>query len=223
MQRAYLENDTSVRNDKREWVATLSSTASRASFAAAAASTVSLAALHVLSPEFDPTWRAVSEYALGHYGGVLALMFSAMAVGSAALLLAIQSQVRTLWGRIGLALLVPTAIGLAMAAVFDVRHELHGLAALIGIPSQTIAPILISKSLIRTPEWSRARRALLWPANFTWISLALLFAALFIGLAQSGGEFGPHVLLGIPNRLFIFAYGIWMMSVAWRAGRLRRV
>jgi ABC-type transport system involved in multi-copper enzyme maturation permease subunit len=34
-----------------------------------------LAILHVLSPEFDPSWRMVSEYAFGQYGWVLSLMF----------------------------------------------------------------------------------------------------------------------------------------------------
>ena len=33
-----------------------------------AATILLLAALHVLSPEFDPSWRTVSEYAFGHYG-----------------------------------------------------------------------------------------------------------------------------------------------------------
>lgn len=31
--------------------------------------------LHVLSPEFDPSWRMVSEYALGQHGSILSLMF----------------------------------------------------------------------------------------------------------------------------------------------------
>jgi hypothetical protein len=38
-----------------------------------------LAALHVLSPEFSPSWRVISEYAFGHYAWVLSLMFCAWA------------------------------------------------------------------------------------------------------------------------------------------------
>ena len=34
-----------------------------------------LAALRIPSPEFSPSWRVVSEYAFGHYGWVLSLMF----------------------------------------------------------------------------------------------------------------------------------------------------
>jgi hypothetical protein len=34
-----------------------------------------LASLQVLSPEFAPSWRMISEYALGRYGWMLSLMF----------------------------------------------------------------------------------------------------------------------------------------------------
>jgi hypothetical protein len=30
---------------------------------------------HILSPEFSPSWRVVSEYAFGYYPWVLSLMF----------------------------------------------------------------------------------------------------------------------------------------------------
>jgi hypothetical protein len=42
---------------------------------ATGATLILLAALHVLSPEFSPSWRVISEYALGHYAWVLSLMF----------------------------------------------------------------------------------------------------------------------------------------------------
>lgn len=39
-----------------------------------------LTSLHVLSPEFDPSWRMVSEYAYGRHGAVLSLMFLAWGI-----------------------------------------------------------------------------------------------------------------------------------------------
>src|SRR5579864_2014985 len=42
---------------------------------ATSAAIVFLAALHVLSPEFSPSWRMISEYAFGHYAWLLSLMF----------------------------------------------------------------------------------------------------------------------------------------------------
>jgi hypothetical protein len=203
-------------------VTAISQTAARLSFAAAAMSLVLLAALHVLSPELDPSWRMVSEYASGNYGWVLALMFLAWALSCVALFFAVKSQMQTIGGKIGLGFLLAAAVGLSMAAIFDVRHDLHGLAALIGIPSLPIAAMLISVSLVRNQAWSSARRWLLWTASLTWISLVLMNAAVFIGLSQSGGEFGPDVLAGWPNRFLMLAYGGWLMIVAWRAAQLQR-
>jgi hypothetical protein len=191
------------------------------SIAAAATALVLLAALHVNSPEFDPSWRMVSEYALGNYGWVLALMFLTWALSCVTLFFAIKSHIRSVGGKIGLGFLLAAAVGMSMAAVFDVRHDLHGLAAIIGMPSLPIAAMLISASLVRHPAWSAARRWLLWTANLTWISLVVMFATVFIGLAQSGGEFGPDVPAGWPNRLLVVAYCVWLITAAWHADRLR--
>ena len=54
---------------------------------------VLLAALHILSPEFSPSWRMISEYAFGHYGWVLSLMFLCSGVSCWALVLAIHSEI----------------------------------------------------------------------------------------------------------------------------------
>ena len=66
------------------------------SLALSAGALISLAGLHVLSPEFDPARRVVSEYALGQYSWVLSLLFLSWAVGSWTLVFGIRSQVRTL-------------------------------------------------------------------------------------------------------------------------------
>jgi hypothetical protein len=196
-------------------------TAARLSVAAAAAALVFLATLHFLSPEFDPSWRMVSEYALGEYSWVLALMFLTWALSCASLFFAIKPYIQTVAGKIGLIFLIAAAVGMSMAAVFDVSHNLHGLAAMIGMPSLPIAAMLTSLSLVHNPAWSPARRSLLWTANLTWISLVLMFATVFIGLSQSGGEFGPHILAGWPNRFLIVAYCAWLITAAWRADRVR--
>jgi len=199
------------------------------SFATSAAVLVFLAALRILSPEFDPSWRMVSEYANGQYGWVLSLMFIAWALSSWALAFAIWSQVGTRAGKIGLFFLITAGVGEAMASVFDINHSLHGLAGIIGIGSLPIAAMLISVSLGRTQPWFVTKKALLWTANLTWISVILLavtFAVLIVTYTQAGGEMTSEVtvlpagviaLVGWANRFLVVVYCVWVMTVAWRA------
>lgn len=186
---------------------------------ASVATLVCLTGLHVLSPEFDPSWRVVSEYALGRHGWALSLMFLAWAISSWSLAVAIWSQVQTIGGQIGLVFLVAAGLGEAMAAVFDVRQPApHNLAAAVGVPSLPIAAMLISVTLGRTRVWQPARRAMLWAANLTWISLAVMVAAVF-SLHPRAGVW--KVPIGWPNRFLIVIYCTWVIVVAWRAVRLR--
>lgn len=194
--------------------------AARISAAASAVAVISLVALHVLSPEFNPSWQMVSEYALGNYSLVLALMFVAQALGSFALFFAIRTKVRTLGGKIGLFFLLAAGIGLTLAAVFDWTSPLHGLAALIGIPSQTIACIVLSVSLSRRHPRVFSRLPLLLTSNLVWISLVVMQVLLFTGLARTGGELGPEVLIGWPNRILIVAYCAWLLTAATQASGL---
>jgi len=94
---------------------------------------VLLGALHVLSPEFSPSWRMVSEYAFGHHARLLSLMFLCWGIGSWALAVAIWNEVHSAAGKVGLWLLILAGIGEAMASIFDIRHEVgHGIAGLLG-------------------------------------------------------------------------------------------
>lgn len=190
--------------------------AGRISFLSAAVSLVTLAALHVLSPELNPALRMVSEYALGSFSWVLSLMFLTWAISCVALLFAIGSQVRTIGGKIGLVFLLAAAVGMTMAAMFDVNHNLHGLAALIGMPSLPVAAILISISLSRNPAWTPARRWLLWTAVLTWASLVLMNVAVFSGFTPTG-ETKPDAWVGWANRLLVIAYDVWLLVIARRA------
>lgn len=210
--------------------------AEQLAIAAGVAVLVLLASLHFLSPEFDPAWRMVSEYANGRYGWVLSLMFIAWGVSSWALAVAIWSQIRTRAGKIGLFFLILAGIGEAMASVFDINQPLHDVAALIGIPSLPIAAMLISVSLGRNLEWSKAKKTILWIANLTWISILLLLATFAIFMTtymQAGGDTTTGVapvvlpagtigLVGWANRFLVVVYCLWVITVAQQAFKLRK-
>jgi hypothetical membrane protein len=217
-------------------VTEISLPAERLTIAAVVAVILLLASLHILSPEFDPSWRMVSEYANGQYSWVLSLMFITWALSSWALALAIWLQIRTRAGKIGLVFLIAAGIGEAMASVFDINHPLHGLAAMIGIGSLPVAAMLISVSLGRTEGWSAGKKMLLWTANLTWISVLLMaatFAILIVTYTQAGGDMtaapevtglpsGVIALVGWANRLLILVYCVWVANLAWLALKVRR-
>ncbi len=209
--------------------------AAAVAFAGSAAALLSLASLHALSPEFDPGWRMVSEYANGRYGWVLSLMFAAWGLSSLALVLAIRSEAGRTSFKIGLVLLTLAGAGEAMAAVFDINHDtLHGLAGALGLLGLPIAAMLISRGLGGTERWSHARPALLWTANLTWVSLILLaatFVLLVVTFSQVPGGPPAHPpkvlppgvigLVGWANRLLVVLYCAWVAVVAGQALRLR--
>lgn len=199
--------------------------AARVAIAAAGTALLLLASLHVLSPEFDPSWRVVSEYANGRYGWALSLMFASWALSSWALAVAVWPQVHGIGGKIALGLLIASGVGEAMASVFDVNHPLHNLAGMIGVPTLPIAAMLISMRLGRTQEWSAAKNVLLWTANLTWASLVLLVAALIMigGHSRAGNKVAHQTaLIGWANRLLVVAYCVWVVAVASQALKLRR-
>jgi Protein of unknown function (DUF998) len=196
-----------------------------------------LVILHVLSPEFSPSWRLVSEYAFGHHAWVLSLMFLSWGIGSWVLALAIWSQVHTDAGKVGLWFLIIAGIGEAMASALDITHPIgHGIAGLLGVIGFPIAALLLSVALGRNETWRAARRPLLWIANLSWISVVLLVVTLAIMTMQmariNGGHLPQHAPKSLPpgvlaldgwaDRLIVLSNCAWVLVAAWHAIPVRR-
>jgi hypothetical protein len=191
-----------------------------------------LVALHFIKPGLDPSWHFISEYAIGDHGWIMVLAFLSLAVGYASLFVAIRSQLRTIAGRIGLALLLVSALGLTLAAIFTTdpitvsenavttEGTLHNLVGTLGI-AMPFAAVLIGWKLARNPAWSSARRPLLWATALALVAFLVSFVSLGVMASRSGGEFGPEVLVGWPNRIETVAYSVWLMVVARQAIRVR--
>ena len=148
--------------------------AARLAIAAAAAVLLLLASLHVLSPEFDPSWRVISEYANGRYGWVLSMMFVAWAVSSWALAFTIRSQVKTGAGKLGLGFLVAAGVGEAMASVlrYQPSSARRGWNAWGSLSSSC-------RDVDQCDAWPYAsvvsrEAGALWTANLTWMILVLM-------------------------------------------------
>jgi Protein of unknown function (DUF998) len=211
----------------------MSPAAARLSLASGAVFVFLLAALHFVRPDLDPSWGAISEYALGDYGWIMTIAFLAWGLSAIGLFVTIRSQTRTLVGRIGLAFLLIGAAGPILAALFPTDPEttppdamttsgsLHGLGAMLGdgIP---IAATLITLSLVRTnPNWSSVRKPLIWATVVAWLGFVVLTISMALLLPQHGGQLGPDVLVGWQNRFLVVAYAGWLMAAAWCALRVR--
>lgn len=206
----------------------VSCTAARLACGAAILFLVLLAALHVIKPEYDPSWRMISEYAIGRNGWIMTLAFLALAVSYASLAVAIRSQLHTIGGKIGLALLMIGALGTFISAIFTTdpvtarpdaittSGMLHGLGFL-SVITFPIAATLLSRSLARNQAWFSARRSLALAAGFVWLGLLTFVVSMAI---MFRGTFGPNVMIGWQNRLLIFTYVVWVMVTAWHMARL---
>jgi hypothetical protein len=211
---------------KHSSITAWNTTAAYFALAAAAISCISLAALHVLSAEFAPSWRMVSEYANGEYGWVLTIVFLSWGISSFALIAAIWPIHATNLGKSGLAFLLLGGIGQSMGGLFDINHELHGAAAMIGIPSICIAAVIITMALKRTANITAPPTLV---ANLPWMSMALMagaFALLFGALKAAGVDVsgqspplqelpsGVSGYVGWANRLIFVTSYLWTILAA---------
>lgn len=200
--------------------------AARVAAGSALATVLLLALLHVVSPEFDPSWRVVSEYANGDYGWVLSLMFVTWALSSWATAVAIRPEVTTSTGKIGFWLLIVAGVGESIAAAFDINHPLHGMAGLLGVPTMAAAALLISRNITCAGSYEKAGKLLRLTSNMIWVSLLLFvvtMVVLIVSRHYATSQFGtllnrlPHraiALNGWANRLYVVSCSIWSMSVA---------
>ena len=210
----------------------ISGTAASLSFAGAATFVLLLAALHIIKPELDPSWRFISEYAIGENGWLMELTFLSLALSYVALFITIRTQLRTILDRIGLALLLVSAAGLIMAAFFTTdpittsqdamttEGSLHAFGGTLGF-AMPFAALLVSLGLARSRTWAPARRSLLWSTGLALIGFLVSLFSLGFMLSQSNGAFGPDVPVGWPTRFEMLGYCVWLMVIAWQANRLR--
>ena len=210
-----------------------SANAARLAMALIGAVLVLLASLHFLSPEIDPAWRQVSEYAEGGYAWVLALMFIAWAAGTWACSFAIRNEVRSRLGKIGFVLLVVSGFGEILAVVFPLPNPLHGISDVVGAGVFPVGATLLTVDFRRTKEWFAARRVLLWSNVAIWASILLLILTLAVEAityinvvgslpAQEPSSLPAGVigLSGWANRVLVVAYCSWIVIVARQATKL---
>lgn len=198
------------------------------SIIAGAASLLSLLGLHFTSPEFKPSWRMVSEYALGKHEWLLMAFFFLWGASSIFLALALVQVVSGVWAYIGTALLLISGIGAICGGLFNVNHKKHGLAFALGVPTLPVAALLLNYHLLNTNVISEKNT--LYAAHATWLSVILMAVAMmmmFAGFKKAGVTWdkdsppptevpkGVIALGGYANRLLVFCFIFWVMVIAY--------
>jgi hypothetical protein len=203
-------------------------TAAWAAIGLTAIAFAALIALHFLSPEFDPSFRMVSEYAYDYYSWVLSVMFLAGGLNSWALAAALWPRITTKRGKIGLWFLLFAGLGSALASIFDITHIVgHNIAGILGVGCVPAAALLITGSIRRASKATGDTSAMRWAAHLTWISIVLLVVSMIIMTAQFAHIYGklpeqapttlPQGVLGLAgwaDRLVLLAAYAWIIITA---------
>jgi hypothetical protein len=174
--------------------------------------------LHFLKPEFDPSWRMISEYEIGRWGILMRLAFASLSVSCFALAAIFWQHV---WSFADL-LLMLAASGPLIAAIFAPDpittprtsktntghwHDVGGILFIVGFP---VAVTLITVSA-RDPMFTPLHSWLLWLLPMVWIGFLTFFVALFN--YRKTGTPNPDMKIGWPNRFMVFTYLTWIILV----------
>lgn len=192
-------------------------------------SLLSLLILHFVSSEFKPSFRMVSEYALGKHKWLLTTFFICWGLCSITSGFMLWGVVTSGWAKFGVLLLFVTGLGAIMGGLFDVKHRLHGLAFGIGVPFLPVGALLISYHLSQKAVWQSHSSVLLISGHAVWISLVAMGLTMFLlfSSAKSAGiAMGPDSppwtelpkgVIGIngwANRLLVLCYLLYPMILA---------
>ncbi|MBN8582059.1 MAG: DUF998 domain-containing protein [Anaerolineae bacterium] len=207
-------------------VSDIEANAARISITAGVFFALLLGSLHLLEPEFDPTWRFISEYSLGKFGWMMSLAFVSIAISLASIGVAIFSRVRNIVGYIGLVILVLAVVGLLLAAFFTTdpiftkqenmtpSGQMHVLGA--SLDYSPLAFLLLSFSLARYMDWASVKKWLFFTAI---LSIALTIG--FIFTIPMDGVFGPGVYTGLVGRFLMLSYLGWLVIAALQVLKLK--
>jgi len=198
-------------------MASLTTVAAVYALGATALTVVLVVLLHLLEPEFDPSWRMLSEYSLGRYGVLMRAAFLAMGTAVIAVAVALWPTAGP-WS-LGLVLVALGPLGAAFIdtdpittprAQMSRRSNIHaalGSLFILGFPvGATIAGI----SAASDPA---AGFVLAWASIVPWVTLVWLLG---INVRHAGPDAvgGPQVRIGWPNRVNILADLGWVALAA---------
>jgi hypothetical protein len=187
------------------------------SLGAVALAVVLVTLLHQLEPEFDPSWRMLSEYSLGRYGILMRLAF--LAGGTSVIAIAIALAGSAWPASLGLILVAIGPMGAAFVdtdpittprAQMSRRSNVHAALGSLFILGFPLAATIAGISAASDPA---VGSVLAWASVVPWIAL-VWFLGTNVRSARLGDQGTPEVRIGWPNRLNMLAYLGWVALAA---------
>lgn len=188
-----------------------------------------LTLLHILKPENDPSWRLISEYALGNYGWLMSIDFILWAVATTSIFVALRPHVSGTAGRIGRWLLLLVACGMLIAFIFTTdpgyardlttSGRLHSLGGSLMIFLTPPLLILLTSSISHKHEWQSVR-LLLWGLTVIVAASFIVFISILVSAGTS--VLNPNMLVGWPNRILVIGYSLWVVTISLHMLRLNQ-
>ncbi len=184
-------------------------------------SLLALLLLHFVSREYQPSWRMISEYANGKHKWLITLFFLSWGFSSFFAAILAWSHASGFAAVLGLLLLILAGIGEVMGGLFDIKHKLHGLSFMMGVPALPIAAVLLSYNVESLENASTLKLV----SHFTWLSVVLMgisMAHMFAQFKKAGLALGPeakapeqlpagvNLFSGYANRLLVLVYHVWI-------------
>lgn len=189
-----------------------------------AISLVALITLHIVSREFQASWRMISEYANGKHKWLITLFFLNWGFSSFFAAAKLWPQTTGIASVVGVLFLLVAGLGEIMGALFDIKHKLHGLSFMLGVPALPIAALLVSYNLDLGTNALQAKIM----AHTTWLSLLLMgisMAHMMRQFKKAGLPMGPEakapeqlpagmtLFSGYANRLLVLVYQLWVYLI----------
>jgi len=185
-----------------------------------------LTLLHFLKPEFDPSWRMISEYEIGRFGWLMRVNFPIWGLSLLTFAVAFWQKVNGFGGKFGLGWFAVMVIFLFGAGIFvtnpildesiSTANTVHAICGAFVIMTFPIASLFVVSSLTRSKKWTAPRWHLWLFEALVWLSMVGFFASISISNAinPGAGRVGPEVYIGWPNRIMVLIYHLWIIILA---------
>jgi hypothetical protein len=192
---------------------------------------VDFVALHFARPDLAPGGHVLSEYAIG-YAPLGIASFALQTISCLGLAAALAGVATTIGLRIGAALMALAGLGLGLAIAFPMdpldtpagqetfAGTMHGVSAMVGIPSIIAACLVLAYALRKRVQWAGVRGWLVGLAHLSWIGLASMIACMILLLAMQVTIAGD--IVGWGNRLLVVSYSLFVIIAAWPLAKSNR-